>query len=346
MFTIRDVIAELTYPFRDAAILLAMPLFALLFTLSVYAGPFGLWLVLALMPAFFHYLLVVLEARAKGEDAPAVGIELFSWVQHLWKLLPLVLSGMSGWGVYLLAAGGYEFLAGMLAALLFALFPVSLAILAVTHSPFESLRPSRLWLMVRSWGRYYLLVLAVTLVGAVLFYLASSAGLPLFIKAFSAIYALSMLATVSGSAIALQDVQVEVSIPDSVLPDAKTLAETANRNRNVILNHAYGLVSRGNRSGGVRHVLEAIKESADQAADYRWFFTEMLRWDDNYAALLVGQQFISLLLADGEEQEACKMIARCRYMDAAFRLLDVDKKVVMRIAERRGDTELLEWLST
>jgi hypothetical protein len=346
IFGVRDVIQELLHPILDAAILLAMLVFAILFTLSVSAGVLGLWLLLAIVPAFFQYLLVVVEARAAGKEAPAVGIELFSWVQNLWSLFPLVLIGAAAVLVFILQESGLQFLAGMAAALLMMLVPLSLAILALTHSPVECLRPTRLWLMASNWGRYYLLVLAVSLLAVLILYLVRSAGLPVFVTILATLYGFLLLASVSGHAIALQDTQIEMSIPDPVLPSARELEEQDRRSRVLVLNHAYGMVSRGNHAGGVGHVLEVIRNSSDSADEFRWYFTEMLRWDSSDAALLIGQQFISLLLSEGLEQEALKMIMRCRYVNPAFRLLEADRVSARRLADRRHDAELAAWLSS
>lgn len=346
MFGVREVIQELLHPILDAAILLAMLVFAILFTLSVSAGVLGLWLLLAIVPAFFQYLLVVIEARAAGKEAPAVGIELFSWVQNLWSLFPLVLIGAAAVLVFMLHESGLQFFAGMAAALLLMLLPLSLAILALTHSPVECLRPARLWLMARNWGRYYLLVLAVSLLAVLILYVVQSAGLPVFVTTVAALYGFLLLASVSGHALALQETESEMSIPEPLLPSDSELKEQAQRSRTLVLNHAYGMVSRGNRAGGVRHLLEVISNSSDSADEFSWYFTQMLRWDSSDAALLVGQQFISLLLAEGNEQEALKMIARCRYVNPAFKLLEADRSSARRLAERRNDEELVIWLSS
>ncbi len=346
MFGIRELIAELLYPFRDIAILLAMVVFAALFSLSVWAGLFGLWLLLAIIPAFFQYLLIVVEARAAGKEVPAAGVELFSWVQNLWGLFPLVLIGAAVVTVYLLVTADQYYFAGMAAALIFMALPASLAVLAITHSPVECLRPTRLWLVARGWGPYYLLVLAVSLVAVTILYLVIEAGLPIFYTTLAILYGLLLQASVSGHALAKQGTSIELSIPDPVLPDESELLERAKRDRTIILNHAYGMVSRGNRAGGVRHVLDAISDSSDQVEDYRWFFAEMLRWDSSDAALLVAQKFISLLLIEGLDQEAAKMIVRCRYVNPDFKLLVEDRQLARRMAERLHDPELVEWLSS
>ena len=165
MLSLRGAIHELLYPLKDPAMLLALLVFAVLFTLAVFAGLLGLWLMTAIVPGFFQYLLVVVQARADNKEVPAVDVELFSFAQRLWSLFPMVLVTAAGLSIYYLASSWRETWAVILLGLTFMLLPLSLAVLTITHSAVECLRPSRLWQVARNWGTYYGMVLAVSLAG-------------------------------------------------------------------------------------------------------------------------------------------------------------------------------------
>jgi len=344
MLTFRDVLDELLYPLRDAAVLLAMLVFALLFTLAVYANILGLWLLVAIVPAFFQYLLVVMQARADSKEVPAVDIELFSWAQKAWSLSPLVLVVLPGVGAYFLARAGFELLSALVVAMTLMLLPVSMAVLTLTHSAIECVRPSRLWLVASSWGRHYILVFVVSLAGASVLYLALQFDLPVFFTVLFLMYGFLLIASVGGHALAIQDVVFDVPIPDPVLPTDQELLKQTNRVRTRTLNHAYGMFSRGNRAGGLHHLLDDIQDSPDQAESFYWFFSQMLRWESTDAALLIGQRLISLLLAEQRDSEAIKTIVRCRHVNPEFKLLEADRVLAQRLAKQVHDPELKVWL--
>ena len=67
------------------AIALSIIAFWLFARLAMAAGLLGLWLALVVTPAFFRYLLYVLEARAAERSAPTLGGELFNWVENFWS---------------------------------------------------------------------------------------------------------------------------------------------------------------------------------------------------------------------------------------------------------------------
>ncbi|MCJ7557543.1 MAG: hypothetical protein MUP90_11625 [Gammaproteobacteria bacterium] len=346
MLTLRDAIYELTYPLRDVAMLLELIVFWVLFTIAIFAGLLGLWLLVAIVPAFFQYLLVVMQARAHGKEAPAVDVELFSWAQKLWSLFPMALVTLAAAGVYFLVKAGHGAWAVLAAALAVMVLPLSLAVLTTTHSALQCLRPSQLWLVARGWGRHYALVLVVSMVGALLAYLALEFDFPLVFLGLFILYGFLLVASVGGHAMAIQDVPIEVSIPDPVFPSAQELLKKVNQVRTRTLNHAYGMVSRGNRAGGVRHVLGDIQDSPDQVESSYWFFTEMLRWESTDAACLIGQRLISLLLAEQRDQEAIKTLVRCRHANQEFKLLERDRVLASRLAKQVHDPELKVWLES
>ena len=152
---VKDFVDELSYPARSPGTMIALITFLLLFGLSFAAGLIGLWLLVMIVPAFFRYLVMIAEARARGIDAAPPGIEYFSMAGNLWTLFPAlpVFAAGNGW-VYLnenvgqAAAIAFAFLAA-------ALFPAMMAVLVITHSPTQSLNPVALYNLMRETGESY-----------------------------------------------------------------------------------------------------------------------------------------------------------------------------------------------
>ena len=72
--TPRDFLDELAYPVTSASTLIAIVTFVLLFWLVGAAGMLGIWLAVAVVPAFLRYLTMIAEARSEGRDAAPPGI--------------------------------------------------------------------------------------------------------------------------------------------------------------------------------------------------------------------------------------------------------------------------------
>jgi hypothetical protein len=84
--------------------------------------------------------------------------------------------------------------------------------------------------------------------------------------------------------------------------------------RRTVLNHAYGLVSRGNTDGGLAHVAEYLTEVETETEAAVWFFNQIANWEYSHAALIFGQTLIERLRELGCEAEANKLSLRCDYI--------------------------------
>ena len=75
-----------------------------------------------------------------------------------------------------------------------------------------------------------------------------------------------------------------------------------------------------------------------------WFFDQMLRWEDKQPALLFDQSYLSLLLRDGEDMTAVKVMMRCRLHNQAFAPLADDVPAALAAAEKTGNQQLADFL--
>ena len=326
------------------AIVLALIVFLLLGLLVQAAGLFGLWLAVVVVPAYFRYLLYLLEARASGRDAPAPGIELFNWVENFWSLFSLVLVCLLIWGGYFLSSN-FSIAAAVIPAIFFlTIFPASMAVLAVTRSPIESLNPAALFVLIKSCGRDYLFIpLIVAAMALLIWYLVILDVPGVLIKA-SSMYASILLFTLTGSVLHAHGSGINVDIPPPLEADTEQTEADLTRERTKVLNHAYGFVSRGNRQGGLQHIEDWIGKEVDVAAAYRWFFEQMLKWESKGAALFFAQIYLSRLLGEQRDIEALKLISRCRLEDARFKPLPEDRHEAFAAAQRQRNDELCEYL--
>ena len=88
--TLRDYVRELAHPATSTSVLITLATFMLLVRLALAAGLLGIWLAVIVVPAFFRYLTMIAEARARGREAEPPGIEFFTLGGGLWTLFPVI----------------------------------------------------------------------------------------------------------------------------------------------------------------------------------------------------------------------------------------------------------------
>jgi len=326
------------------AVLLAMIVLLVLGTLAKAAGILGLWLAFIIVPAYFRYLLYLLEARASGLDAPVLSVELFSIVENFWSLFPLILVCVLIWGEYFLISN-FSFVVAIIPGIVVLfLFPASMAVLAMTRSPIESLNPAALFVLIRSCGRDYFLIPLITAAMVFLIGYLGTLDLSQVVTNALSMYASILLFTMTGSVVHANAAGIEIALPPPREPDAEQVGADLVRERTRVLNHAYGFVSRGNRKGGLQHIYDWIANEADLDAAYRWFFEQMMKWESKEGALLFAQQYLSNLLERGRDVEALKLIGRCRLEEPRFKPAPELIEAALAAAERQHNDELLDYL--
>ncbi|MEM7432037.1 MAG: hypothetical protein AAF351_08865 [Pseudomonadota bacterium] len=344
MSKLTDVLSELAYPIREPTVLLAMVVFYALLTLALFAGLLGLFLLLIVIPALCRYLTLVLMYRAQGRDAEPPTAELFQLVGNGWSLYPMLLIILFGMLQYELTNEGYsQFIAPV--SLGFAvLFPAMLAVLAITHSPLETLKPHVLYQLVVRCGPMFWAVPAV-LVGMYFAYGAlASSGIGSAILNFIFLYLFFAAYAMLGGVLRINQLVEDVAIPDPVEPDEDTRVLQTTKMRNDVLGHAYALLSRGNREAGMEHIYQALDIEAEPDDAWRYYQDQMLRWENTYPALLFAQQYLHRLLAFDDALSALKLITRARHANEDFKPLSADIPKALAFAEAAGNRELADYL--
>ncbi len=311
-----------------------------LFGLAYFASFLGIPLLFLTLPAYLRFLLYLLEARANGRPAPVPAIEMFNPADNLWTLTPLVHLAVGIWAGILLVSSNS--ITGVIIASMVILiaFPASMAVLAVTHSPTSSVNPVNIANMIRACGTAYGLVPVVLAILSTALFMLYLSGVSLFLVNLGASYAIVLLFSLTGAVLQSKNIAVQVEIEDPLEPDAAELAQGLLTERRKIANHAYGFISRGNRRGGFEHIRQWLEKETAPDEAWRWFFEEMLKWEDKDPALLFAQEYLDQLLEWHWDKEAIKLIARCLHENERWRPHDSNRDQVIELLQRQRRDDL------
>lgn len=333
-----DVLRAVFYPAMDAGVLMALVTLWLLVSLAIWGGVLGLFLLFLVIPAVFRYQMIILEARARGAAPASLDAEFFNWFGNAWTLFPVLVAVLLAWATLVVNTNLGAAWAVLLIVFASVFFPASVAVLAITRSPLQSLNPIALGRLLRRckatfWMASVFLLLSVWVVSL-------AATLPMMLGNLVMLFLLSALFSLTGSLIEPYGLVADVSIPDALQRGELEIAADVEKERTAVLNHAYGFVSRGNRAGGFRYVTEWLAGSSDPVAAWAWFFERMLQWEDQEHALFFAQLYIHDMLQHGEKIPALKVILRCRMINERFRPLREDLAAAIAAAEASGNIEL------
>jgi len=291
-----------------------------------------------------RYLMLLLQARARGADPGPPGVELFTWFENAWSLFPVVHLLVLIYATYLLGSlfGGLVLL--VVDLFLVAVIPASLAVLAITRSPVECLRPRAVIGLIFRCGIDYWVAPAFMLIATILIWWLGTLQVFDFLLEFVSFYLLFVFFGLLGGLIRPFGLDRELGIPEPREPDVEQVREQLDKERRKVLNHAYGFISRDNRAGGLEHVYAWLAHDPDPESAWSWFADQMLRWEINDAALPFAQQYLSRLLQAGEQAPAVKLMMRCRSASKAFRPLPEDAALMLAAAEYCHNDELISFL--
>lgn len=334
-----DYFRELTFPARSLGTAVALVTFYLLQQLISLASYFGIWLALMVVPALFRYLILLSQARARGVEADPPGIEYFSLIGNGWTLFPVVPAALLIWGSYFIGENYGASAAGLFFLAAVAIVPAMMAVLIITESPLQSFNPFALATLVRECGPGYWWG-PVTLLGLPFFAVLLNKLMPSWMQSMAVLYLVFAFYAVTGAVIREKKLIEEVYIEDPVEPDVEKQIADLEKERTFNLSHAYGLVSRGNRQGGLAHIYKWLQSDPDPDMGWEWFCARMLQWEDPRHALFYAQRYLSRLLAQNDSIKVCKLILRCRLVDDTFRPLAEDLPGAIEAAEQCGNREL------
>jgi len=303
----------------------------------------GLFLILLLIvPAIFRFQMTILEARARGVTPTTPGIEFFNWFGKAWTIFPFLLVVLITWVTVVIAQRFGTAFAILPVVLAGVFFPASIAVLAITHSPLQSLNPlalGRLWQQCR--GTFWLASLFLI----VAFWLAvESEALPPMLANLAQLLLSFSFFSLVGALIAPYKLVEAIDLPAPMERDESEVAVELEESRTAALNHAYGFISRGNREGGFQHVFDTILGDPDPVGAWAWFFERMLKWENQATAMFFAQHYLHDQLRHGEQLPAVKLMMRCRLVDEYFRPLPDDVPAAIAACEAHDNGELADIL--
>ena len=346
-----ELLRELLYPLANMATVMAMLFFWLMFNIAKLLaammpaiGPLiALAFLLLMMPAYFRYLLHLLEARANGKQAPVPTAEMFALTGSLWSLTPFVLAALLAAGVYFLSSYGSVWVLSYGVVFLIVV-PASLAILAVTHSPIESLNPMAIGRMIRVCGSSYFPVPTIVAFMALLVIVLDSLGVPGIVIELGTGYLTILMFSLTGHVLETKGIVFEVNIGEPQGPTEERIASDLEKEREKVASHAYGFISRGNRQGGFAHIMDWIQNEPDVHEASAWFFRKMMKWESKDAALFYAQTYLAHLLYHDEELKALKLVSACLHEDSRWKPNTEDRQHVLELAEKHHRDDLLHLL--
>lgn len=331
---------EVLYPLSNMAIIFATLFFWLLIELAAAAGVFGIVLLLVVLPAWLRYLLYLLEERANGRLPPVPDIAIFSLLDSFWTLTPTMPIAIVLWGGILLvpviSIAGFI----MLGIVLLIYLPASVGILAITHSPAESLNPAAVLRMIAACGPSYFVIPLVTIAMSLLFVLLANIGIPQFIIELGLSYQIVLLFTLTGAVLREKDVAVQVDIAPPLERSDADLERDLLAERQKVANLAYGFISRGNRQGGLQHIRQWLQNESDLYTAHAWFLQEMLSWESTDAALVLAQDYVGALIQSQQAPLALKVISRCLHENPRWKPRQQDREAVLAAAQQHQRDDL------
>lgn len=333
-----DILKAAAIPLTNPGVAFALAMFWLLVSLAAAAGMLGVWLALVIVPALFRYLTNLVETMGRDRKPEPPGAEFFRWVGDWWSIFPAVIVVGIAWASWEIHLGLGDFAMSIFLLLMGFVYPAMLAVLAVTHSPMQTLNPLAIINMLRCIGLSY--VVAPIYLAAIVYVSTLVQPLPFLAEMLIELLLVFSLHAVIGQLMAPHGIFDDIRIPDPVERSDDQVSAEIEAQRSSVLAHAYALISRGNRNGGFDHVFEWLKTDPQIPAAWAWFFERMLGWENQQHALFFAQHYVHDMLQHGDDIPALKTIMRCHLIDNSFKPLPGDRQAAIDAAERLGNKEL------
>jgi len=339
-----DIAREIAYPLRDAGVWMSLLFLFLLLEFARSGGILGLFLAFLVLPALLRYCMRILQSRSRGQEAGPLVVEDLLIIGSMWSLFVTVHIAVPIYATYFLANsyGWASMLAGN--AVLAAVIPASLAVLAVTRSPVESLNPRSIGGVINRCGAGYWVLPGYLLFAIAISWWLSTRPWTGYATDLLVLYLVTVFFALVGGIVRPHQLHDEVDIDDPVEPDQQVLDERLLKERTSALNHAYGFISRDNRAGGLKHIHRQIEGDPNPEGAWSWFFDQMMLWESKEPAQIYAQGYLTRLLHDGDYAQAVKVITRCRFVNESFQPLADDRDLAREAAETCGNDELASTL--
>ncbi len=298
-----------------------------------------------LLPALVRYLLLVIEERACRRSLPLLDLGLFGVANSPRRLFALV-PATALLALYIVLRPGAPLTATVTVFTLALVgMPLHAVLLALTDSPLQSINPLAMWRLLGRLLPAWLWLLPLGLLVVLSWQWLASHDTAGYWLTLLGLYWLIAFANVCGILAARIDVAAETVIPMSSTADDEKQARLSVLERQAALNHAYALLSRGNREGGFAHLDAHADNTSEPLLTQYDFFNAMLRWDLADVPLFYAQSLLPALLDAGQHAMAMKVLVQCLHRNERFRPRAEDVPRLRALAEQSRQQDVLRALA-
>jgi hypothetical protein len=301
--------AHLLRPARGGALGVVL-VFSVGLTLALKAGLFGIALGGLLVSWYFKYCFFLFDAVVRGVDEPPV-LDINA-LNPFGERRPLVLVGIVGVlaGLVVLADRGLGSVAGVLVAIVAAAaLPASVAVLGLEDNPLFALSPRHVAGLIRGLGGWYLAILALIAVYALLGYVWVS-GMPWLVLQFlGPLFAI--LSGVSGLAgvLYLRRDELGIEVWHSPERQAARRALEEERQHARVLDAAFTQARLGAFAAATTILTDWLGSRNHAPEDYRWLCARLDAWPDRRYLRRMAADYIDRLLRLQRNGEALDVVA-------------------------------------
>jgi hypothetical protein len=337
-------------PFHSTPLLLVIT-FSIGLLMALRAGFMGIPLGFLLLSWFFKYCFVVLDSIVAGDvEPPVLSIEMVNPISEQRPLaLALLIIAEGMLVVALHRHAGLAAAACAVIVLIWAL-PANIAVLGVTRNPFSAIWPPTLLALIKALGRDYLLLNAVTLLAAGVFYWMAvhTVSIGLALIALQLTYMLTF--TLVGGAVFEHRLELGIDTKTHQERLAERAAREHETERRRMLDRAYSSFRVRKPIEGWQQIEAWLKQHGqaapahenrqDRPADspllveYRAVLEAASAWDDVRAADRLANELVGLLLAKRSNGEALSVVERRLATNPQFQVLPAVQAT--RVAELAG----------
>lgn len=310
---------ELLFPLTNLTLLLWILAATVLAAIATTAGIFGLWLAIIIGFAWCKYLVILLRDRMLGLSPSVPDVEVFNPAVKFWALGGVALFVLLVMTTSVIYRAYGVVPAIIFGTVLFSTYPVAVASIAVSQSGAAAFNLPRHLMIIRRIGWRYGQVFLAMLAGVCLLLVADFLQLPQLLRSFVSAYFIVLLFSFTGAL--LYHYRVELGIDAYRSPekaDEKLRTQTEAEYRKVAT-HAYGIISRGNRAGGMKHIRDYLDGHGRSIETLRWFFDELGGWEIDAPHFELSNDYLLSLLAHGDGNLALKVAYRCFERDHRYR---------------------------
>jgi len=333
------IIPHLLRPARGGAAGVVI-VFAVLLSIALQAGLFGLPLIVILTSWFFKYAYILFDHTVHGfDEPPTLDIQMLNPLDEQRPLAQVAIVGLIYAAVYFTQANLGP-TPGLIIAAAAALFlPASVAILGLERNILKAAYPVAWVRMILGLGPMYALVLAI--IGGYSLLIVLLGRWELWLPVQIAIYMFCILSIFSVLGGALYERRHELGLETWASPErTEELRRKQDlRESDKTVTEAYGQMRAGSHTQAWQLLQTWLTARGNAPDDYRWLCGRVAGWGDPRYITRLTEDHVDRLLALKRSGEALDVVARRLREDPTFRPKTAAATLtVARIAAGGGGT--------